>query len=229
MRHRKTITAAVAAVLIGGLAPPVKGYFQSYVFFSASEKYLEWFHLPLSQDFGIQRAQSRLRMPVSGMPAAVKYPYPDKKFEMTETIWRDSHKAVENGRSDWFDVEVVRQRAEVEEYPPAMNFLARMYEKGLGLQQNPRKAFMWYERAKLAGEESLSGQPTKIFQQLSPQEKHLAKLQLAEDIERMKTKSKSRYQAYDTVKLHVLEQQREYFLDNPPPEEKKSSPLFVVR
>ena len=204
----------MAAMLVGGLAFPVQGYFQSRLFFSPSAKYLEWFHIPLAYDYRVVRqAQSGLTVPISAAPVGVKYPYPNKKFRMTDNMWRNSSQAVEQGQSDWYDIEIVRQRAEVEEHGPAMDFLAWMYEKGHGLQVDPRKAFMWYERAKLAGEADLRGTPAKIFQRLSPQEKYLARLQLSEDIERQKTKPKGGYQNYDSVKLHVLEQQREYFPD----------------
>jgi TPR repeat protein len=229
MRSKNIIIAAVTTALFVVLAPRVEGYFQSYIMFSPSQKYGEWFHAPLTHSYFAQRAQSGLQAPTTGVPEAEKYPYPEKSFELTEDAWRDSTGAVEGGKPNWYDVEIVRQRAEVEEYAPAMDFLAWMYEKGQGLQQDQRKAFMWYERAKLMGEEQLRGDPARIYQRLSPQDKYFAQLQLSEDIERLKSQPKSTYQAYDSVKLHVLEQQREYFLENPKPEKSNGSPFFVVR
>ena len=229
MRLKKFITVVVAAAFVAVVAPPVQGYFQSYLLFSPSQKYGEWFHASLTQNYFAQREQSGLKMPAEQVPVDEKYPYPEQKFQMTEGAWRDSTLAVESGKQNWYDVEVVRQRAEVDEYAPAMDFLAWMYEKGRGLQQDQRKAFMWYERAKLAGEDQLRGEPTKIYQRLSVQEKYLAQLQLSEDIERLKTQPRSTYQAYDSVRLHVLEQQREFYLDKPAAEKKNGSPLFVVR
>ena len=43
---------------------------------------------------------------------------------MTENLCRKSTNAVVAGKSKWYDFEVVRQRAEVEEYPSTMDFLA---------------------------------------------------------------------------------------------------------
>jgi hypothetical protein len=97
----------------------------------------------------------------------------------------------------------------MDEHPPAMDFLAWMYENGHGVDRDFRKAFMWYERAKLAGEPKLRGAPAKIFTRLTPQERFMAQVQLAEDIERAKKSPKGRYQSFDTVNLRVLEQQRE--------------------
>ena len=61
---------------------------------------------------------------------------------MTENLWRKSTNAVVAGKSKWYDFEVVRQRAEVEEYPPTMDFLAWMYEGGQGLERDYKNAFI---------------------------------------------------------------------------------------
>ena len=127
---------------------------------------------------------------------------------MTAKLWRESSQSIEYGKPDWFDVEVVRQRAEMEEHPPAMDFLAWMYEEGRGLEQDFKKAFMWYERAKLAGKEDLRGSPARIFTRLSEREKFFAQLQLAEDIQRLKPDAKVTLEGFESIKLHVLKQQR---------------------
>jgi len=111
----------------------------------------------------------------------------------------------------------VRQRAEVEQYAPAMDFLAWMYEEGRGLSRDYSKAFMWYERAKLAGLEDLRGSSTRIFNRLSRKDKAIAELQLADDIERFKAEAAKRKgapgydtQDFDRIKLHILRQQRDF-------------------
>ena len=127
---------------------------------------------------------------------------------MTGKLWRESSQSIEFGKPDWFDAEVVRQRAEVEEYPPAMDFLAWMYEEGRGLNKNLKKAFMWYERAKLAGQVNLRGSSAKIFTRLSERERFFAQLQLSEDITRIKPGAKVTFEGFERVNLHVLKQQR---------------------
>ena len=209
-RRARTVAIALAAAIVGGAAWPVHGYFQAHSFFHASEKYREWFQSSVWLE-NTRAAETRMgiRRPDIATATAVKYPYKEQKFVMTEAKWHDSSTAVEQGGADWFDVEIVRQRAEMDEHPPAMDFLAWMYENGHGVDRDIRKAFMWYERAKLAGEANLRGAPAKIFTRLSPQEKFMAQVQLAEDLERAKKSPKGRYQSFDTVNLRVLEQQRE--------------------
>jgi len=209
-RRARTIAIALAAAIAGGAAWPVHGYFQAHSFFHASEKYREWFQNTVWLE-NTRAAETRvgIRRPDIATAIGVKYPYKEQKFVMTEAKWHDSSTAVEKGDADWYDIEIVRQRAEMDEHPPAMDFLAWMYENGHGVDRDFRKAYMWYERAKLAGEAKIRGTPAKIFTRLSPQEKFMAQVQLAEDIERAKKSPKGRYQSFDTVNLRVLEQQRE--------------------
>ena len=213
MVDKKTISVSLLAVFLVGLSWPVQGYFQAHSFFSPSTKYRDWFKetprfREIKSDIDIRRTRG-LSAP-DGI--AVKYPYPDGKLVMTENLWRKSSGAVETGKSKWHHVEVVRHRAEVEEYPPAMDFLAWMYENGRGLERDRKKAFMWYERAKLKGKKELRGSSAKIFDRLSNRNKLLAQVQLAEDIQRIKPDAKvglDGLQSFEMVKLHVLEQQRD--------------------
>lgn len=152
MVGNKTLGVSLLAVFLAGVSWPVQGYFQAHSFFSPSNKYRDWFKETLwfreiKSDIDIRRTR-RLTAP-DGI--AVKYPYPDKKLVMTENLCRKSTNAVVAGKSKWYDFEVVRQRAEVEEYPSTMDFLAWMYEGGQGLERDYKKAFIWYERAKLKG------------------------------------------------------------------------------
>ena len=213
MVGKKTISVSLFAVFLAGVSWPVQGYFQAHSFFSPSNKYRDWFKetpwfSEIKSDVDIRRTRG-LTAP-DGI--AVKYPYPDKKLVMTGKLWRESYNAVEAGKSKWYDVEVVRQRAEVEEYPPAMDFLAWMYEEGRGLERDYKKAFMWYERAKLKGKADLRGSSAKIFTRLDRRQKFLAQVQLAEDISRIKPDAKvdlDGLKSFEMVKLHVLEQQRD--------------------
>jgi len=209
-RRARTVAAALAVAVASGVAWPVQGYFQAHSFFHASEKYREWFQgtVWIENTRAAERRQGISR-PDMAASIAVKYPYKEQKFVMTEAKWQDSSVAVEQGNGDWYDIEIVRQRAEMDEHPPAMDFLAWMYENGQGVDRDYRKAYMWYERAKLAGEPKLRGAPAKIFTRLTPQERFMARVQLAEDIEHAKNNPKGRYQSFDTVNLRVLEQQRE--------------------
>ena len=209
MVGKKTISVSLLAIFLAGVSWPVQGYFQAHSFFSPSNKYQDWFKetpwfREIKSDVDIRRTRG-LTAP-DGI--AVKYPYPDKKLVMTGKLWRESYNAVEAGKSKWYDVEVVRQRAEVEEYPPAMDFLAWMYEEGRGLERDYKKAFMWYERAKLKGKADLRGSSAKIFTRLSEREQFFAQLQLAEDIQRMKPGAQVTFEGFERVKLHVLKQQR---------------------
>ena len=124
----------------------------------------------------------------------------------------DSRKPRGSGKSKWYDVEVVRQRAEVEEYPPTMDFLAWIYEGDQGLERDYKKAFMWCERAKLKGKVNLRGSSAKIFTRLNRRQKFLAEVQFAEDIVRIKLDAKIDLDgllSFELAKLHVLEQQRD--------------------
>ena len=210
MVRRTTIIISVLAVGLAGIAFPVQGFFQAYSFFNPSDKYREWFHETVwLQDLDREETYRLLRRRPIRTSIAVKYPYPDKDFVMTEAQWLKSINAVEFGNSDWFDAEIVRQRAEVEEFPPAMDFLAWMYEEGRGLNRDLRKAFKWYERAKLSGQVNLRGSSAKIFVRLRSNQKFLAKIQLADDIKRMKDNGqKPVVDVFEAVKLHVLEEQR---------------------
>ncbi len=166
----------------------MKCVFGQIAFFSPSEKYRQWYHeTTWLQDARAQNRVGWFRSKYLSTSTAVRYPYPDKKFEMTNAHWTNSTKAILDGRSDWYDSEIVRQRAEVEEHPPAMKFLAWMYQEGQGLDQDFRKAYMWYECAKLAGVEELTAPSAKIYNRLSQRDKYFAKLQLVEDVEQVKS------------------------------------------
>ena len=210
----KAIAVSVLAVIFAVIAVPVYGNFQLHGFFSPSNKYRAWFdetaaRRALLNAPGFRRA--------SAASTAAKYPYPDKDFVMTEAFWNKSSDAIEGGKSDWFDTEIIRQRAEVEKYPPAMDFLGWMYEEGRGVNRDYRKAFMWYERAKLAGMENLRGSSTKIFRRLRQSERDAMELQLAEDVEQFKSLAARRKgqpgyssQDFERIKLHILMQQNDF-------------------
>ena len=213
MVGKQTISVTLLAVLLAGASWPVQGYFQAHGFFSPSNKYRDWFkETPWFSEIKSNVDIRRNRRPAAPGGIAVKYPYPDKKLVMNKKLWRQSSNAVEAGKSKWYDIEVVRQRAELEEYPPAMDFLAWMYEEGQGLERDYKKAFMWYERAKLKGKVDLRGSSAKIFTRLNRRQKFLAEVQLAEDITRIKPDAKvdlDGRQSFELVKLHVLERQRD--------------------
>ena len=209
MVGKKTISVSLLTVFLVGVSWPVQGYFLAYGFFNASNKYREWFHNTVwLQDTRAQETARGVPGAAARNSIAVKYPYPDKKLVMTGKLWRESSQSIEFGKPDWFDAEVVRQRAEVEEYPPAMDFLAWMYEEGRGLNKKLKKAFMWYARAKLAGQVNLRGSSAKIFTRLSERERFFAQMQLSEDIARIKPGAKVTFEGFESVKLHVLKQQR---------------------
>jgi len=90
-----------------------------------------------------------------------------------------------------------------------MDLLGWMYENGRGVAQDKRRAYTWYERAKLAGAAQVLGQTQEIFKELTPPDQFYAELQLAEDIERMKQETETALKRFESVKLHVLKQQRE--------------------
>ena len=206
----RKIKISVLVALLGVVALPVQGYFQAYGFFNPSNKYREWFHNTVwLQDTRIQEAARGGRRAAVRNSIAVKYPYPDKAFVMTERRWLKAAGEAIHGRPDWYDVEVVRQRAEVEEYAPAMDLLGWMYQEGRGLQQDLRKAYNMYELAKLAGEREVRGNPAEIFDRLTPPEQLVAKIQLLDDIRRIKPDAAPAQEASKQVRLHVLKQQRD--------------------
>lgn len=205
----RRITIWLLAAFISLVALPVRGYFQSHGFFSVENKYREVFHeTKWLSDARADEARSggAARERAS---TAVKYPYPEKPVTLTAEMWRKSVAAVVRGDPDWYDVEIIRQRAELEEYAPAMDTLGWMYEWGRGLEQDDRKAFTWYERAKLAGKQEVQGSTAVIFDRMLPPEKLYAQIQLAEDIQRMKPDAEVTFEGFEQVKLHVFRQQRD--------------------
>jgi len=209
----RIIKISLLTALLGATALPVQGYFQSHSFFNPETRYREWFH--------VTRWPGEARAPLPGAddraikvvtPASVvaadRYPYSSDTFVMTEALWRKSKQNVEAGVSDWYDTEVVRQRAEIEEHPPAMDFLAWMYEHGQGIRQDFRKAFMWYERAKLAGETEFRGASGKIFERLTPTDQVFAQVQLADDVKRMNPEAAAAIDDFKQINLRVFKQRR---------------------
>jgi len=213
MGLKKTTAVLVLAIAFGVIAVPVYGQFLLQGFFSPSDKYRAWFDQTSSRRALVQVSEIGT---ASAASTAAKYPYPEKDFVMTEAFWKKSSNAIVGGKSDWFDTEIVRQRAEVEKYAPAMDFLGWMYEEGRGLNQDYRKAFMWYERAKLAGFKNSRGSTTKIFNRLSNRDRAFAELQLAEDIEQLRSaagkKGEPGYSSQDfkRIKLYILRQQNDF-------------------
>ncbi len=199
----RRIIISVLTVFLGAIALPVHGYFQAHIFFNASNKYSEWF-----QETRLQKTQRGIRLVSSASSTAVTYPYPDKAFVMTEKRWLKSANEAIHGKPDWYDVEVVRQRAEVEEYAPAMDLLGWMYQEGRGLRKDLRKAYNMYERAKLAGKPEIRGNTAKIFDRLNPPEKLIAKIELLDDIKRMKPDAASAKKGLDQVRFYVMKQRR---------------------
>ncbi len=200
----RPILISVLAAFLGAIAFPVHGYFQVHSFFNASSKYDEWFQVKPSQ-----KTQRGIRLASSAASTAARYPYPDKAFVMTEKRWLKSANESLYGKPDWYDVEVVRQRAEVEEYAPAMDLLGWMYQEGRGLKKDMRRAYTMYERAKLAGKPKVRGNTAKIFDRLSPPEQLVAKIQLMEDIKRIKPNAAPAKKGFDQVRLRVFKQRRD--------------------
>ena len=210
MVRGRTITVSVLAISLVGIALPVHGYFQVHSFYNISEKYRQWYHETVwLQDTRANEGARGLPKSVIATSTADKYPYPEKAFVMTEKVWQVSSGTVEFGDPDWYDVEVVRQRAEMEGYPPAMDILGWMYENGQGLKRDYRKAFMWYERAALAGKTNLRGSSAKIFHRLNQRDRYFAQLQSADDQKRIEKGGGFGYAGSERVKLHVLGQQRD--------------------
>ncbi len=199
----RPIIISVLAAFLGVIALPVYGNFQLYGFFNASNKYREWFIEPR-----LHKAQPGVRLASSASPIAVKYPYPDKTFVMTERRWLKSANEAIHGQPDWYDVEVVRQRAEVEEYAPAMDLLGWMYQEGRGLKKDMRKAYNMYERAKLAGKPKIRGNTAKIFDRLNPPQKRIAKIELLDDIRRITPDAALAKKSLDQVRFYVMKERR---------------------
>ncbi len=215
----RKIKISVLVVLMGVVAFPVQGYFQAYGFFNPSNKYREWFHETVwLQDTRVREAARGGPRSAARNSIAVKYPYPDKPFVMTERRWLKAANEAIHGKPDWYDVEVVRQRAEVEEYAPAMDLLGWMYQEGRGIQQDLRKAYTMYERAKLAGESKVRGNTAKIFDRLTQPEQRVAEIQLLEDIKRIKPELAAAEKVRGPVNLYVMKQRG---LDSPEPKQKR--------
>ncbi len=202
-------------VVLGATAFPVEGYFQSHSFFNPETKYREWYHDTRWPGEARAPSVTRAVADAKAKAAARRASYatrrpvdPNRQFVVSDAMWSTSKQKVEAGVSDWFDVEVVRQRAEVEEYPSAMDFLAWMYEHGQGIKQDERKAFMWYERAKLAGETELRGVSERIFERMQPPDQTLAQVQLADDVKRMTPEAKVEPTDYKQINLRVFRQRR---------------------
>lgn len=200
MMTRK-VKISILAALLAVIGFPVQSYFLSYGFFNPSNKYREWFH----ETQWAQDARVRKAAPV---PIAVQYPYPDKPFVMTEKRWLKAANEALYGRPDWYDVEVVRQRAEVEEYPPAMDLLGWMYQEGRGLNKDLRKAYTMFERAKLVGKPKVVRNTAKIFNRLTQPDQRIAKIQLLEDIKRIKPVAAPAQKVQAPVNLYVMKERR---------------------
>ena len=116
----RTIVMPFLTAFLVTIALPVQGYFPGAFFFNASNTYRDWYHDPLMHhDTGSRMIHRGFRLVSAEPSTAEKYPYPDKAFVMTKKRWLKSASEVIQGNPDWFDVEVVRQRAEVEECAPA--------------------------------------------------------------------------------------------------------------
>ncbi len=199
----RLIVISVLAAFFGAIAVPVYGNFQLYGFFNPSNKYREWFQNPR-----LRKTRPGTSLASSASSPAIRYPYPDKAFVMTEKRWLKSANEAIYGEPDWYDVEVVRQRAEVEEYAPAMDLLGWMYQEGRGIKQDMRKAYNMYERAKLAGKSKIRGNTVKIFDRLNPPEKLIAKIELLDDIKRIKPDALPAQKSLDQVRFYVMKQRR---------------------
>lgn len=198
------ILVTTMALALGAIALPADGFFQVHSFFDPNVKYRQWF------DADVWR---RAAPPAQARPAvatvAERFPYPEKEFVLTDALWGEAVAAVRYGKPDWYDAEVVRQRAEMEEFPPAMALLAWMFENGRGVEEDLRKAYTWYQRAKLTGEAQANGQTEKIFDSLAPPDRFYARVQLEEDIERLRKETAVVLEEYKSVNVRVLKQTRE--------------------
>ena len=206
----RVLKITLLTVALGTVALPVHGYFTSHSFFNPEVKYREWFHETRwpGETRAPRRAAAGMAAKAAAVTAAQRYVFSEETFVMTETLYRKSKRNVEVGASNWFDTEVVRQRAEIEEHPPAMDFLAWMYEHGQGINRDQRKAYMWYERAKLAGETALRGVSERIFERMAPPDQNLAQVQLAEDVKRMNPDEAVGPVDFKQINLRVFRQRR---------------------
>ncbi|MFQ5763859.1 MAG: hypothetical protein ACE5GT_02930 [Rhodospirillales bacterium] len=216
----RAIKVTAVALVLGAAALPADGFFQVHGFFDPSAKYRDWFDADVwrrAAPPGVVRvaaqgaAQGGAQGAAQGGATTVaeRYPYPEKEFVLTDERWREAVAAVQYGKPDWYDAEVVRQRAEMEEYPPAMGLLAWMFENGRGVREDLRMAYTWYQRAKLTGEAQANGRTQEIFDSLPPPAKFYARVQLAEDIKRLRKETEVALQEFKRVKVHVLKQTRE--------------------
>ena len=183
MVFRRSIAVSVLTLALVGAAFAVRGEAEMKGFYDASSKYKEWFNETkryegLSAE-EIKKASRRSRP--KGHPRDAYPAYPDKQFKMTDALWKKASAAILESGGEWQDIEVIRHAAEIGAHGPAMDFLAWMYQEGRGLDKDFRKAYMWYERAKIAGVQNTRGSSSKIYDRLSEREKYFADLQLADD------------------------------------------------
>jgi len=179
------IALFVFLAVIMGQSLPVQSLAPMQGLFNPSEMYRQLFQTT-SWLGDTRREEARLGRldPNSPMhlPASVKYPYPEKEFVMTEAHWQHAVAAIEAGTEQWFDIEIVRQRAAMEGHAPAMDFLAWMYEHGRALKRNPREAVLWYNRAEIAGVKKPRGNKFAIFKrQLTHKDQRVVKRQIDEE------------------------------------------------
>jgi len=131
-----------------------------------------------------------------------KYPYPDKAFVLTPEIWERTVKKIESGNPDWFDAEIVRQRAEIEGHEVSMELLAWMYERGRGVKQDFRQAFLWYSRAEIAGVKRIRGDLKKIFNEsMTKKQRQSARRTLRDEFEKAQTK---RDPGWERIRTQIL-------------------------
>lgn len=207
--RKSVIALAVLLVTVSAVSLPVQGLAPLSGLFNVSEKYRLWFQSTARlHETRLEEARSGNTAPVPGLYrlTSVKYPYPDKQFVMTEKIWNDALNNIQFGNPDWFDAEVVRQRAVLEGFPDAMNVLAWMYENGRATEQNFREAFLWYVRAERAGETKPRGNKFTIFtRQLSPLQQRTATSQLADEL---KVDEIDVLPGWESINLQILAEDR---------------------
>ncbi|MDP7100386.1 MAG: SEL1-like repeat protein [Rhodospirillales bacterium] len=208
----KHITAVVIiAFSLAGLALPALGQSELQGFYDPSSKYRQWFNETkrykglTAEEIAKANRKRRAKTRSTARTRAAYPDYPDQKFKMTEELWKKASAAILKGGSEWQDTEIIRHAAENGAHGPAMDFLAWMYQEGRGLDKDFRKAYMWYERAKLAGVENLRGSSSKIYDRMSERDKYFADLQLAED----NKKSKGKAGDYKRIQMQVLGKDRD--------------------
>jgi len=204
--RKSGLAAVVMLVAIFAVSLPVQGLAPlSGFFFNSAEKYHLWFQSTSRlHETRLEEKLSGNMAPVPGLyrTTSVKYPYPDKHFVMTEKIWNQTLDAIESGNPDWFDAEVVRQRAVLEGFPEAMNVLAWMYEHGRATRQNFREAFLWYVRAERAGVKKPRGKKFTIFtRDLTSLQKRTATSQLADEL---KVDESEFVPGWESINLQIL-------------------------